>query len=340
LTAQRNPLPGLPSQLLELWGQTYGLIRTQALHAAASLGIADLLSEGPLDSTALAEATSCHPESLRRLLRCLVACDVLAKDDAGLFTLTPVGQMLRSDSALPGRSGSIFYGSHFIWDAWGNLLENVRTGKTAFEIAHGAPLFTHLAAHGDDLRIFSDFMNEMAGPRLAAAVQGLGLPATGTVIDVGGGEGSMLITILASRPDLRGVLLELPEVAERAEAEIRAAGLGERCRVLGGSFLDEVPSGGDFYILSNILHDWDDSHCLRILGNCRRAMKPEARLGIIDAVMPEENVPFALAALDLQMMTILGGKQRTEAEYRAIIEPSGLRITEVSPAGRIEAKAT
>ncbi len=321
-----------------MWNLMYGMIRTQVLSVAASLGLADVLADGAMDAPSLAQATGTHAESLARVLRCLVACGVLSCDSESRFALTATGRLLRSDSQPGGRAGAIFYGSHFIWDAWGSLLENVRTGKTAFELAHGAPVFEYLSRHPDELRINTDFMTEMALPRLIAAVRSYEFPPSGLVVDVGGGDGAMLAAILELNPGLRGLLFELPEVVEAARSRLESTQLNDRCTLATGSFFDDVPAGGDVYVLSNILHDWDDDHCRRILDNCRRAMHEGARLFIVDAIMPE-NPPFTLAALDLQMMVVLGGKQRTEREYRTIIEPARFQITKVAPSGVMEAVA-
>jgi len=332
---QADARSALPPHVLEMWNMMYGLVRTQVLNVAASLGLADILADGAKDATALAQATNTHAESLDRVLRCLVSCGVLSRDVEGLYSLTPTGVLFRGDSSPSGRAGAIFYGSHFIWDAWGSLLENVRTGKTAFELAHGAPVFEYLSTRPDDLRINTEFMTEMAGPRLLAAARSYEFPPSGVVIDVGGGEGAMLIAVLQANPGLRGVLLELPELIEPARDLLKVAGLADRCTLTAGDFFDGVPSGGDIYILSNILHDWDDEHARRILANCRRAMNAGAKLFIVDAIMPEDP-PFTLAALDLQMMVVLGGKQRTEPEYRALIESEGFHLTKVVPSGMME----
>jgi hypothetical protein len=322
-----------------MWEWMYGLIRTQALHAAASLGIADQLAKRPMTPDALAVATESHGPSLSRLLRFLASSGLLASDDEGRYSLTAAGEMLRSDSPLSARAGAVFYGSPFIWTAWGNLLETVRTGRTAFEVAHGQPLWDYLAVHAEDLRINTDFMTEMARPRLGGATQGYEFPPTGRVVDVGGGEGAMLVAILRSNPGLRGLLLELPEVALKARAAVDAAGLADRCAVQEGSFFEAVPSGGDVYVLSNIMHDWDDEHCIQILGNCRRAMQKGAKLLVIDVVLPDKDPPFTLAALDLQMMVVVGGKQRTESEMRDILEWTGFRLSHRIPPGLTEAEA-
>ena len=335
---QPDARSAIPPHVLEMWNMMYGLVRTQVLNVAASLGLADILADGAKDAKALAEITGTHPESLARVLRCLVSCGLLSRDSEGGYSLTASGELLRRDAPVSGRAGGIFYGSHFIWDAWGSLLENVRTGKTAFELAHGAPVFEYLSTRPDDLRINTEFMTEMAGPRLLAAARSYEFPPSGVVVDVGGGEGAMLMAVLQANPGLKGVLIELPEVIETAREVLKDAGLADRCSLDAGDFFDGVPSGGDIYILSNILHDWDDEHAGRILANCRRAMSSGAKLFIVDAIMPEDP-PFTLAALDLQMMVVLGGKQRTEPEYRALIEQEGFRLTKVVPSGMMEAVA-
>jgi hypothetical protein len=335
---QESARPGIPPHVLEMWNLMYGMIRTQVLHVAASLGLADILASGPKDAMALSLVTNTDLDSLRRVLRCLVSCGVLSTDAQGRYSLTPSGELLRSDSSPSSRAGAVFYGSGFIWNAWGRLLENVRTGTTAFELVHGAPVFEYLAAHPEDLRINTEFMTEMTGPRLLAAARSYEFPPAGLVVDVGGGEGAMLTAILQANPGLKGLLFELPEVIEAAKPSLAGSGLADRCRLEAGDFFERVPAGGDIYILSNILHDWDDQHCGVILANCRGAMNTGSRLFIVDAVMPE-NPPFTLAALDLQMMVVLGGKQRTEVEYRELIEPAGFGVTKVVPSGMIEAIA-
>jgi hypothetical protein len=322
-----------------MWGEMYGLVRTQALYVAASLGIADLLAEGPQDAVALATATSSHAPSLSRVLRFLAACGLLSKDEDGRYSLTAFGDMLRSDSPLPTRAGAIFYGSPFLWAAWGNLLETVRTGTPGFEIAHGSPLFDYLGSHPEDLRVFTEFMTSMARPRFAGAAAGYQFPDPGLVVDVGGGEGAMMIAILEAHPGLRGILFDLPEVAAKASDSISRAGLAERCIVQSGDFFEQVPDGGDPCILSNILHDWDDEHCRQILTNCHRSMRTGARLLIIDTIMPERDPPFGLAALDLQMMVALGGKQRTESEVRLLLDETGFRLLQSQSQGTLEAEA-
>ena len=330
---------GMPPLVREMSEMMYGLVRTQALRVAASLGLADHLAAGRLSGDDLAALTKADPSYLKRVLRFLVSDGLLEKGADGRFALTPRGQLLRSDAPVSAKYGGMFYGSPAVWAAWGKLLDAVLNGTPAFELAHGKPVFEYLSDEPNDLRLFTDFMTEISRPRLAAAASLYDFPDEGLVVDVGGGEGQMLAAVLESRPRLKGLLMDLPEVIATAGATLGGVGIAERCDAIAGDFFEAVPEGGDIYLLSNIIHDWDDERCLVILRNCRRAMRSGTRLVLIDAVMPEENAPFVLAALDLQMLVVTGGQQRTEGEYRALLEPCGFRVLRVAAAGMIEAEA-
>ncbi len=330
-----SSFPGMSPTAFQMQNAIYGLFRTQALHVAAELGIADRLADAPLGLDELAAATATHAPSLGRLMRFLVAEGVFSDGGDGRYGLTPTGELLRSDHPHSSRQAAIFYGSPAIWSAWGNLGEAIRTGKTAFELAHGQPLFPYLNAHGEDARIFNDFMTEMAARRVASAPYDYS--GMNTVVDVGGGQGTSLVEILHRHPTLRGVLFDLPAVVAEAPETLSAAGVDDRCEVKGGDFFESVPEGGDVYLLSNILHDWEDSRCQQILANCRKAMHAGSRLVVLEAVVPEGPSPILL--VDMQMLVVTGGVQRTEREFRALIEPAGFEVTRLVPPGLIEATA-
>jgi hypothetical protein len=325
----------MPPLLRQMQSVVYGLFRTQAVSVAASLGIADILSKGPAPLETIARATSCHQRSLGRLMRFLVSEGIFSLERDGRYGLTPLGDQLRSDQPVSNRRAAIFYGSPPIWAAWGKLAEVVRTGRSGFELAHGEPLFEYAAKHADFAAVFNDFMSEMARPRLAAAAYDFsGLK---TLVDVGGGDGTTLAAILGGYPGLQGVLFDLPAVVSDSDAVLRAAGVADRCRVVAGDFFESVPEGGDAYLLSNILHDWDDDRCAQILSNCRGAMATGSKLLIVEAVVPEEPSPVLL--VDMQMMVVAGGVQRTASEFKGLLEPAGFaNMRAVSP-GLIEAVA-
>jgi hypothetical protein len=324
----------MPPLLRQMQGMVYGLFRTQAVSVAASLRIADVLAQGPASLETIAQTTSSHQRSLGRLMRFLVSEGVFSLEE-GRYGLTALGHLLCSDNPASNRHAAIFYGSPAIWAAWGKLGEVVRTGKSGFELAHGEPLFAYAEKDADLAAIFNSFMAEMARPRIDAA--GYNYAGLKTLVDIGGGDGTTLAAILASFPALSAVLFDLPAVVARAPAVLDAAGVAGRCRVVAGDFFESVPEGGDAYLLSNILHDWDDDHCARILSNCRAAMPPGSKLVIVEAVVTEEPSPVLL--VDMQMMVVAGGVQRTAAEFHALLEPAGFGEMKVVSSGLIEAEA-
>jgi hypothetical protein len=215
------------------------------------------------------------------------------------------------------------------------LAEVVRTGRSGFELAHGEPLFGYAARHTEFAALFNDFMSEMARPRLAAA--GYDFNGLKTLVDIGGGDGTTLAAILKDHPEISAVLFELSAVVSSSPAVLEQAGVASRCRVVAGDFFESVPEGGDAYLLSNILHDWEDAECARILANCRRAMARGSKLVIVEAVVPEEPSPVLL--VDMQMMVVAGGVQRTASEFKELLEPAGFGSMQVLSLGLIEAVA-
>jgi hypothetical protein len=310
----------------------YGLVRSQALHVAASLGIADLLADGDADLQTLAKATQTDARSLGRLLRFLVSEGVFTLGAQQRYALTPSGELLRT--GVPGsiRRMAIFYGSEFVWGAWGKLEEGVRSGKTPFELASGQRLFDYLQAHPDHGTIADDYMTEIPGLHAVAAAHDYS--DARTVVDVAGGQGAGIAAALRGNPDLRGILCDQPSVVATSGAILDAAGVADRCEVRAVDIFEAVPEGGDVYILSNILHDWDDADCLRILTTCRRAMRPGAKLLIIEAIVPEGAPESFVSIVDLQMMVTTGGLQRTKEEFGVLLAQTGFRLDRLIPSPR------
>jgi len=325
------PIPPLAQMI-------YGLFRAQAVCVAARLAIADLLADGSKPADALARSAGADPAALSRLLRFLSSEGVFCQNADGRWELNEAAQTLRS--GVPGsvRPMALFYGSSAIWSAWGNLLASVANATTGFEAAHGLPLFPYLEDHPDDAAIFNDFMTSMVSRRTPAS--GYDYTGTRTVVDIGGGHGATIIDVLQTHPGLRGVLFDLPEVVTGAAPAINAAGQKDRCELVGGSFFDAVPSGGDAYILSNILHDWNDADCVRILRSCREAMRLGSKLVIVELIVPSEpNGPSFAKFVDLQMMAVTGGVQRTLEEFQRLLDATGFGQARVLPPGLIEAVA-
>jgi hypothetical protein len=303
---------------------------SQALYVAARLGLADLVKGGPRTPADLAAATGTHPPSLYRLLRALASVGVFAEDAEGRFGQTPLSDCLRSDRPDGQRDLALMNGEEH-YHCWGELFYSVQTGRTAFEHLYGKPVFAWLAEHPRAARIFDGAMVGVHGAETAAMLDAYDFGGFGTLVDVGGGNGSLLTATLKRHPRLRGILFDRPDAVERARPLLEAAGVADRCQAVGGDFFRAVPPGGDAYLLRHIIHDWDDDQSLTILKNCRAVMPPHGRLLLVESVIPPGNAPSFGKLLDLTMLVIPGGRERTEEEYRALYERAGFRLTRVVP---------
>jgi SAM-dependent methyltransferase len=307
-----------------------GAWTVQALHVVAALGIADELKDGPVRSDQLAATTGTHPEALHRLLRFLTSVGVFAgDDDTGGFRLTPVGELLRSDVPGSERERAIAYGT-WNYQAWGDLMHTIRTGETAFDHVFGMRPYDYLAQHPELARRF-DRQMQRGEAFFAEVPDAYNFTAAKTIVDIAGGNGTLLSKILAATPTARGILFDASHVVEAARDNLRERGVLDRCAVVGGNFFESVPSGGDVYILSRILHNWRDEDCLVLLRNCREAMPPEATLVILEYVIPDEGDPYPALALDVNMMTVIGGRERSWAEFRTLLGKGGFEALHRRP---------
>ncbi|MGH2354048.1 MAG: methyltransferase [Chloroflexota bacterium] len=314
-----------------LAGLIGGYRSTQMLFAAAQLGIADRLADGPLQSRALAGMVGADEAALRRLLRGLVNVGVLTEDAGGRFGLTPVGAALRTDVPGSQHAWAIWEGG-MSYQAWGALLYSVQTGRAAFDHVFGRPFFAHFAAHPEAGDGFNRAMAGYSAAIATAVAQGYDFSPFRTVVDVGGGHGTLLAAVLRAYPHLTGVHSDLPSVAAGAEPWLAAAGVAGRCRIVSGDFFAAVPGGGDVYLLGHIVHDWDDAQAVRILRNCRTAMAGHGRLLIVEKHMPEPMTEGAVPpGTDVNMLVLTGGRERTDAEYRALLAAAGWRLERVMP---------
>ncbi len=324
-----------------LLGMMTGYWQAKALAVAADLGIADLLRDGPRTTVSLAERCNVDADSLHRLLRALASVGVFVEIEPASFELTPLADLLRSDRPDSMRALARMYGSEQ-YEAWAGLLESVRNGDPAFDHVFRSSYFDYLASHPDAGAVFNDAMTGWTAQLSDAVVAAYEFSGSGRVVDVGGGTGLLLATILAAAPTLQGTLFELPHVADQAEEYLRGTRVTDRCTVASGDFFEAVPPGGDYYVLAQILHDWNDDDCRRILRNCRHAMLPDATLLIVEQVIPPENEPSLGKWLDLHMLVLLGGRERTEAEYAALLSTEDLKLNGVipTPAGASIVEAT
>lgn len=305
--------------------------QTLSLYAAAELEVADAIAGGANEIGEIARRTGTDEGSLYRLLRALASVGVFKETRARTFEQTPMSDLLRKDVPGSFHGLALFIGRAMI-GAWSEIVHSIRTGEPAFDKKFGMPMFAHLEQHPDLAAIFDGAMTGqtvMIGRAIAAAYDFRGFR---TIVDVGGGKGALLTTILPAAPQARGINFDQPSVVDRARSYIAAAGLSQRCQAIGGDFFAEVPSGADAYLLKFVLHDWDDDRCVTILRNVARAMNSDAKLLIIESVIPPGNDLYPGKFMDINMLVITGGRERTESEYRALLDHAGLTIGRIIPA--------
>lgn len=303
---------------------------SQSIYVAAKLGVADLLADGPKPVGALAAETGSDASSLRRMLRALASVGVFTEASPDAYALTPLAALLQSETPNSMRALAIMYAEEQ-YHAWGALLHSVRTGETAFEQQFGTAYFDYLARHPEADRTFNEAMTGWTAQLVGAVVEVYDFSPFKTIVDVGGGYGTLLAAILQSNLAAQGILFDQPHVVADAKEQLASAGLAERCSTVGGDFFVEDPAGGDAYLLAQILHDWDDDHCVTILRNCRRAITAHGKLIVIELVLPSGEEPFFGKWLDLHMLVLLGSRERTAAEYGALFEAAGFELSRVVP---------
>ena len=307
-----------------------GFQASAALHAAVELGLPDALANGAGALDELAQATRTRPAPLGRLLHALVSLGVLACDGEGCYLLTSMGHRLRSDVAGSWHAWARMIGSPPIRESWGHLTAALRTGVTAFELAHGSEIWTYRSNHAEDGAFFDAAMRSgterLAGPisRCLGDLAGL------HVVDVGGGDGTLLSHLLLQNPQATGTLLESAPAARRARELLSLQGLVDRASVVEGDFFRAVPPGGDLYLLKFVLHDWDDDRAARVLQRCKTAVwasRQQARLVLIERLLdaPQGGTEAALA--DLNMLVNTGGRERTRREYEGLLERAGFEMS-------------
>jgi predicted O-methyltransferase YrrM len=344
-TPSMPPSAPPPSPTTTLSQLLRGSLVTQLIYVAATLGIADLLKTGARSTTELATMVGAAPQALYRVLRALASLGIFAETEPGWFTLTPLAEPLQSD--VPGslRGSAMVYGDRWFWQPCGELLHSVRTGQVAFEYVHNQALFAYLDQAGDAAASFNTHQTNMTRLDVAAILTAYEFAGFTTVVDVGGGHGALTAAIAHACPRTTIILFDQPAVAAGARLRLQVEGVAERCSVIAGDFFASVPAGGDAYVLKDIIHDWDEERALTILRNCHQAMAQHAgrsaRLLVVEKVIPPGNAPFAGKLTDITMLLITGGRERTAAEYQALLEQAGFTLTKIvptpSPASVIEA---
>ena len=308
-----------------------GSLFTQLLYVAAKLGLADALKNGPRTSDELAERVGVDPKSLYRVMRALASLRIFHETDSGQFELAELGKYLQSDGKDSLRAAAIMMGEEWYWRPYGELLHSTQTGQTAFEKVFGTTLFDYCASHRDAYQTFNAAMAELTGPYTEAVASAYDFSRTDRVVDVGGGTGSLISAILRASPATRGVLFDVPAVAEEARRHLKEAGLEQRCEVVSGDFFEAVPDGGDAYVLKGVIHDWDDERAIVILKNCREAIRTDGKLLLVEWDIPAGSTSSAGKLTDITMLAITGGVERTIAEYEAILQASRFKLSRVVP---------
>ncbi len=334
-TPDEIPTPEQAETRAQLFDMLAGFMRTQALSVIAKLGVADVVSTEPMDVADVARRVAAHEPSLYRLMRFLATEGVFAEVEPRRFTETALSNGLRVDAPITARWLAIMLGSEH-YRGWGEALHSFMTGKPAFDQVYGRGFFDYLAEHPDESSIFDRAMAAGTQGRVAAL---LGYDWTGVarVADIGGGNGAALAVVLSSHPHLRGVLFDLPTVVEAANDVLGAAGVLDRCDIVGGDFFVDTLPPADVYVLSQILHDWDDERAGAILRNCRRGLADNGRLLLVEQTVPEGPEPSFGKLFDLHMLVLLGGKERTATEWRALLAQERFELQQLEPDGLIEA---
>ena len=318
-----------PSQrmLIELIAGTW---RSQAVCAAAELGIADILKDGPRSTQEIAGAVNASEDAVYRLLRALSSLGLFSSLSERRFALTPLGAYLRSDAAGSLRGYARFVGHDFTRRPWGDLVYSVRTGLPAADHVFGMGAFDYVARHPDVAAVVNDAMTAMTTTESPAVVEAYDFSGITTLVDVGGGHGLLLAAILKANPGMRGILFELPHAVDGAHSLLRCEGVAERCAVMSGDFFEKVPGGGDAYIMKRVIHDWDDDRARRILRNCQRVMRTGTRLLVVERVVLPGDGPDLGKLLDLQMLVLTGGgRERTQAEFRELYDAGGFDLKRI-----------
>lgn len=306
-------------------------VESRTVYAAAKLGLADQLASGPKSAAELAGPLHVHAPSLHRLMRTLASMGILTERMEQRFDLTDLGEALRTGAPGSARSAVIFSGSPSSQSGWDNVVYSIETGKPGFEKAQGVGFFDYLMHHPEDASLFSEMMVGVHSHEPPAVAAAYDFSVFSTIVDVGGATGNMLAAILSHHTKPRGILFDRAHVVTDASTLLAAKGVSDRVTIEAGDFFESVPTGADAYILSHIIHDWDEDRCLKILGNVRKAMSAASCLLLVEMVLPLGDTPHPGKILDMTMLVSMGGQERTESEYASLLSRAGFRVTRVVP---------
>jgi hypothetical protein len=303
----------------------------KAAAAFARLGFADLIGDGAQDANDLAKRAGTNADATYRLLRALAAAGILEARPDGRFALTPVGQCLRTGAPGSMRSLLIAELAPGHWLPWGDLEHSIRTGGPATLKTLGKPVWEYYSEHAAEGEAFADGMSNISSMVIQAVLAAYSFAGARLVVDVGGSHGSLLSAVLRAVPGARGILFDLPQAVSGAGPSLAREGVADRVECRGGSFFEAVPTGGDIYLLKTVLHDWNDEECVKILTACRAAMDPDGRVVVVEMIIDSEGPPSPAPFMDLNMLVMLTGRERTREEFSALFEHAGLALARIVP---------
>lgn len=304
---------------------------SQCIYTAASLGIADRIPpHTALHYTELAQSVGAHAPSLYRLLRALASVEIFTEVTPGSFATTPLSTVLKSDALGSLRDIAIMMGDPEHYGSWGHLLHSVQTGESAFSHRFGMEVFEYYPQHPEPAAIFDRAMSGFSSIEGAAVVENYDFSGINSLVDVAGGHGRLLSSILQANPHMTGILFDMPEVIDRAQSQIAHSPIHDRCQLVSGSFFEPLPAGADAYLLKHILHDWDDARSIAILKQCHQAMPAHGKLLVVEHIIPPGNDPNIGKLLDINMLVMCpGGKERTTEEFQDLFAAAGFTLTNV-----------
>jgi O-methyltransferase domain/Dimerisation domain len=320
---------------MTLMNLTAGKWVSKAIAVAAELGIPDLLKDRPRTAAEIARTASASKDGVYRLLRALASVGLFAETGHRKFRLTPLGRLLRTDSFQALGGYARFVGDQSTWRPWGELRHSVQTGEPAFDRVFAMPVFKYFAKMPESAAVFDAAMTSISTWESKAVVAGYDFSGINTLVDVAGGHGLMLATILKANRKMRGILFDLPHVVAGATALLQSAGVADRCEIVSGDFFASIPEGSDAYIMKHIIHDWSDEHCRTILKLMRDKLPPDGRVFVCEMVVTDEPGPTPAKMLDIEMLVLtVGGKERTKDEFAELFASSGLRLSRIVPTER------
>jgi hypothetical protein len=322
-----------PDPLQQLMQIATAYVPNAALWVAAELSIADLLTQGAQPIATLAKKTNTNEDALYRSLRLLAMVGIFTETEPRYFALTPAAELLRSDHPQSMRNMVVWIADPFHYKIAADLMHSVKTGQPTVEHVTGKPAFEYFSSDAVEFDRFHRAMTTMSAMAIYPAIEAYDFSPYRTVVDVGGGHGFALCTILQKYPDTHGVLFDMHDITPGGEERIKQNNLDHRCSTAAGDFFQSVPAGGDLYFMKHIIHDWEDSKAVAILQNCRKALqgKPNGKVVLLEFVVPGGNEPHMSKIIDIEMLFFPGGKERTEGEFRELFAKAGLRMTRVVP---------